>query len=58
MVYRSKLDNFLVKMAIDNKSVKFKENITIKNINPNENEVVFKDKNMEHKVNYDILVGY
>ncbi len=56
MIYRSELDNFLVKMAVD-KSVHFKDNITIKNINRNDNKIIYTDKNTEHKVNYDILVG-
>ena len=32
MIYRSEFDNFLMKMAVDNKSVQFRDNITIINI--------------------------
>ena len=56
MIYRSDLDNFLIKMAVD-KNVEFKDNIIIKNINQKENSIIYKDKNLEKKIYYDILVG-
>lgn len=57
MTYRSKLDNFLVKMAVDDKTVFFKNNISIKKINRKDNTISFLEKNKENKVGYDVLVG-
>jgi len=57
LIYRSKLDNFLVKMAVDNKTVQFRDSITIKSIDYEKNNINYIEKNTEHKVNYDILVG-
>ncbi len=57
MIYRSKFDNFLVNTAVDNDSVRFRDHITIININQNDNTITYIDKNLEQKVRYDILVG-
>jgi flavin-dependent dehydrogenase len=57
MIYRSKLDDFLIKMAINNKSIQFIDNISINNIDQDDNTIIFKEKNAEQKINYDILVG-
>jgi len=57
MTYRSKLDNFLLKMAFDNKTVHLRDNIKIKKINKEDNTVFYTYKKKEYKVNYDILVG-
>lgn len=55
--YRSDLDNFLVNMAVDNKTVEFKDNIYIKKINRNDNSITFLHNSKEFKINYKILVG-
>lgn len=57
MIYRSEFDNFLLKIAVDNKSVQFRDNITIIAINQNENTITYNYKNKKQKVGYDILVG-
>ena len=57
MTYRSELDNFLVKMAVDNKTVFFKDDITIQKINRKDNSITFLEKNRAKKVNYKVLVG-
>jgi len=57
MTYRSKLDNFLVKMAVDNKTVYFRDNVSIKKIDRKDNTISFLEKNKENKVSYDVLVG-
>ncbi|KYK29113.1 hypothetical protein AYK20_00895 [Thermoplasmatales archaeon SG8-52-1] len=57
MTYRSYLDNFLVNMAVDKKTISFKDNINIKKINRNNNSITFLHNSKEFKVNYKILVG-
>lgn len=57
MIYRSKLDDFLVKMAVNNNTIHFRDNIIIKNINTDDNTVIYTDKKTENKVSYDVLVG-
>jgi len=57
MIYRSKLDNFLVTMAVDNKTVYFKDNISIQRINQKNNTITYVEKNEKHNVGYDVLVG-
>ena len=57
MTYRSKLDDFLIKMAVDNKTVHFKDNVSIQKINQKENTIIYVEKNKKHTVGYDILVG-
>ena len=57
MIYRSEFDNFLLKIAVDNKSVQFRDDITLININQNDNTIIYNYKNKKQKVGYDILVG-
>ncbi len=57
MTYRAELDNFLVKMAVDNKTVHFKENVSIQKINQKINTITYVENNKEYSVGYDILVG-
>jgi len=57
MTYRSKLDDFLTKMAVDNKTVQYKDNISIQKINQKENTITYLEKNKKHTVNYNILIG-
>ena len=57
MTYRSDLDNFLVNMAFDNKTVFFKDNINVKKINRKENSITFLQNSKEYRVNYKVLVG-
>lgn len=57
MTYRSKLDRFLVDMSIDDKTVNFKENISIQNINQRDNTITYLEKNKEHRASYKVLVG-
>jgi menaquinone-9 beta-reductase len=57
MIYRSELDDFLVKMAVGNKSVDFEDNIAIKNIDKKKNIITYYKQNKECIVNYNILVG-
>jgi geranylgeranyl reductase family protein len=57
MTYRSNLDNYLVKMAVDNKTVFLKENVTIKKINQREKSIVFKENKKEQTVHYNVLIG-
>jgi len=57
MIYRSEFDNYLVKMAVDDKSVQFMDNINIINISQKDNTITYNNKNNEQKVRYDILVG-
>ncbi|MGF3555316.1 MAG: geranylgeranyl reductase family protein [Thermoplasmatota archaeon] len=57
MTYRSELDNFLVKMAMDNKTVCFKDNVFIKKINEKENSITYVESNNEYSIKYVILVG-
>ena len=57
MIYRSKLDQFLVNMAIDNDMVYFQENISIQKINLINNIITYAERNKERNVGYDILVG-
>jgi geranylgeranyl reductase family protein len=57
MTYRSDLDNFLMKMAVDNKTVFFKDNVKIQKIDQKNNNITFFEKNKKHQVEYDILVG-
>ncbi|KYK22448.1 hypothetical protein AYK21_03865 [Thermoplasmatales archaeon SG8-52-2] len=57
MIYRSELDSFLVRIATENKSVEFKDNIKIKNIDREKNSIAFLENNHKEKVNFDILVG-
>lgn len=57
MTYRSELDNFLVKMAVDNKTVCFKDNISIQKINEKDNTITYVERNKKYNVGYDILVG-
>ena len=57
MTYRSKLDNFIVKNAIDNKNIFFKDEITIKKIDTKNNKVTFLEEKKEKIINYDVLVG-
>jgi len=57
MTYRSDLDNFLMKMAVDNKTVFYKENVKIQKINKKDNTITLLEKNKKQHVEYDILVG-
>ena len=57
MTYRSDLDNFLMKMAVDNKTVFYKENVKIQNIDQKNNKITFFENNNKQQVEYDILVG-
>jgi len=57
MTYRSQLDNFLVKMAADSKTVYFKDNVSIKKINERENSITYVKNNKEYCINYTLLVG-
>jgi geranylgeranyl reductase family protein len=57
MIYRSELDDFLVKMAVENKSVQFKDNIGIINIKRKDNAIIYLENNSEQQVKYDVLVG-
>ena len=57
MTYRSKLDDFLMKMAVDDKTVFFKDNVSIQKINQKDNTITYVEKNNKHKLSYDILVG-
>jgi len=57
MTYRSKLDNFLLKNAVDNKTIFFKDNISIKKINIKNSIVTFLQEKKEYNISYDILVG-
>ena len=57
MTYRSDLDDFLVKMATEKKSVEFEDNITITDIKKEENFICYKSKDKEQIVKYDVLVG-
>ena len=57
MTYRSDLDNFLVNMAVDNKTIHFVDNISIQKINQKENTVNYYENTKSHEVNYKILVG-
>jgi geranylgeranyl reductase family protein len=57
MTYRSDLDNFLVKSAVDNKTVFFKDGIKIQKINKKENTITFLENKKVKKVIYKVLVG-
>jgi hypothetical protein len=57
MTYRSELDNFLLRMAVDNKTVFFKENIDVQKINRKDNTITYLEKNKINEVNYKVLVG-
>lgn len=57
MTYRSKLDNFLVNMAVDKKTVFLEENIDLQDINQKDNIIFYKKNNKKHAVSYDVLVG-
>ena len=57
MTYRSDLDNFLIKIAVDNKTIFFKDNINITSINTKINCVNYIENKKEKIVNYKILVG-
>jgi geranylgeranyl reductase family protein len=57
MIYRSELDDFLVNMATDKRSVDFEDNVTINNLNIEEKTIFYKRGNKEKIVEYDILVG-
>ncbi len=57
LIYRSELDNFLVDMAVENKTVHFRDNISIQDIRKKDSTIVYKKNNSEYKVNYDILTG-
>lgn len=57
MTYRSKLDNFLVNMAVDDKTVILRENVTIKKINQKDNTIIFRENNKEQTVQYNVLIG-
>ena len=57
MTYRSKLDNFIVKNAVNNKTIFLKDNITIKKLDKKNNTVSFIEEKKEKNVNYDVLVG-
>jgi geranylgeranyl reductase family protein len=57
MTYRLELDNFLVKMAFDDKTVYFKDNISIQKINQKDNTITYMDKKKKQSVGYDVLVG-
>lgn len=57
MTYRSKLDEFLMKMAVDETTVFFQDNISIQKINQKENTITYVETNKKHTVRYDILVG-
>ena len=56
-VYRSELDDFLVNLATNYKSVEFEDNIRVTNIDRGKNLLLYNKKDTEYKVNYDILVG-
>lgn len=57
MTYRSVLDNFLIKAAVDNKTIFFKDNINIKKINLTNDTVTFLEGKKEIIVSYDMLIG-
>jgi len=57
MTYRSELDNFLVKMAVDDKTVYFKDNVSIQKINQKDDTITYMENNKKHGIGYDILVG-
>ena len=57
MTYRSKLDAFLMKMAVDEKTVFFRGNVSIQKINQNEHTLTYVEENKKHEVSYDLLVG-
>jgi geranylgeranyl reductase family protein len=57
MTYRSDLDNFLMKMAVDDKTVFYKDNIKIQKINHKTNTLTYLENNKKELVEYDILVG-
>jgi len=57
MTYRSELDNFLVKMAEDDKTIFFKDAVSIKNIDQKNNTITYLEKRKLHEVKYDVLVG-
>jgi len=57
MIYRSKLDHFLMNMAVDNNTVYFKDNVSIQKINQKDNIIIYVEKNKKHKVSYNIVVG-
>ena len=57
MTYRSKLDDFLMKMAVDDTTVFFKDNVSIQQINQKDNTITYVEKHEKHTLSYDILVG-
>ena len=57
MTYRSELDTFLVKMAVDKKAIFFKDDVSIKKINQKNNTIDYLEKRKSHEVKYDVLVG-
>ncbi len=57
MTYRADLDKFLMKMAVDNETVFYKDNVKIKKIDQKNNTITFFEKNKKQQVKYDILVG-
>ena len=57
MTYRSDLDNFLMKLAVDDKTAFYKDNVKIQKINQKNNTITLIEKNKMQQVKYDILVG-
>jgi geranylgeranyl reductase family protein len=57
ITYRSELDRYLLQMAVDNTTVFFDENISIKTINQRKKTVSYSKNNKNFTVEYDILVG-
>jgi len=57
MTYRSKLDNLLVEIAVDDKTVFFKDKVSIKKIDRKDNTIAYIEKRKSHEVKYDVLVG-
>lgn len=57
MTYRSELDRFLVDMAVNKKTVCFRENVSIQKINRKDNTITYVEKDKEHTAQFDVLVG-
>jgi len=57
MTYRSRLDSYLLKKAVDNKNIQFKDKVTIIKIDCQKKIVKYKIDEIEYEVNYDVFVG-